>query len=63
MSKLDTHKARPLVEEVLKIEPHNRKALLQLFNIDKLDPQHNHLHETAATLLNLFTRTSEDHHL
>ena len=62
-SKLDTHKARPLVEEVLKIEPHNRQALLLLFNIDKLEPQHNRLHETATTLLNLLTRSGEDHQL
>jgi membrane associated rhomboid family serine protease len=62
-SKLDTHKARPLVEEILEIEPHNQKALLLLFNIDKIDPQHERLHKTATMLVTLLTRTSEDHHL
>jgi membrane associated rhomboid family serine protease len=63
MSKLDTQKARPLVEEILKIEPHNRKALVLLFNIDKLNPQQERLHQIATTLITLLARTGEDHHL
>jgi len=50
ISRLDMQGARPLLEEVLTIEPNNRSALTHLFNIDKLNPEHEGFHRTAAKL-------------
>jgi len=49
--RLDMQSARPLLEEVLTIDPHNRAALSHLFNIDKLKPDDDRFHKTAARLL------------
>ncbi len=38
IAELDMKGARPLLEEVLKIDPQHRSALTHLFNIDKLNP-------------------------
>jgi membrane associated rhomboid family serine protease len=50
ISRLDMQSARPLLEEVLKIDPHNLSALTHLFNIDKLNPENEGFHKTAARL-------------
>jgi membrane associated rhomboid family serine protease len=50
ISRLDMEGARPLLEKILKIEPHNRSTLTHLFNIDKLKPKDEGFHETAARL-------------
>ena len=51
IGRLDIQGARPLLEEVLTIDPHNRAALSHLFNIDKLKPDDDCFHETATRLL------------
>ncbi len=51
IGRLDMQGARPLLEEVLTIDPHNRAALSHLFNIDKLKPDEDRFHNTAARLL------------
>jgi membrane associated rhomboid family serine protease len=50
ISRLDMQGARPLLEEVLTIDSHNRSALIHLFNIDKLNPEDEGFHRTAAKL-------------
>jgi membrane associated rhomboid family serine protease len=50
ISRLDMQGARPLLEEVLTIDPQNRAALSHLFNIDKLKPDDDRFHKTAAKL-------------
>jgi membrane associated rhomboid family serine protease len=50
IGRLDMQGARPLLEEVLTIDPHNRAALSHLFNIDKLKPDDDRFHKTAARL-------------
>jgi tetratricopeptide (TPR) repeat protein len=51
--------ARELMEEVLALDPQNPKALTQLFNIDKLIPGQEKLHETASRL---FLRLQQEGH-
>ena len=51
ISRLDMQSARPLLEEVLTIDPHNRAALNHLFNVDKLKPDDDRFHQTATRLL------------
>jgi len=51
IGRLDMQGARPLLEEVLTIDPHNLAALSHLFNIDKLKPDDDRFHKTAARLL------------
>ncbi|MBN1830602.1 MAG: rhomboid family intramembrane serine protease [Deltaproteobacteria bacterium] len=50
LSRLDMQSARPLLEEVLKIDPNNLSALTHLFNIDKLNPENEIFHITASRL-------------
>jgi membrane associated rhomboid family serine protease len=51
LAELDLQGARTLVSQALEMEPDNRTALTHLFNIDKLDPQSDAFHATAARLL------------
>jgi membrane associated rhomboid family serine protease len=51
IGQLDMQSARPLLEQVLEIDPHNRSALTHLFNIDKLNPEDVRFHKTASELL------------
>jgi membrane associated rhomboid family serine protease len=51
IGKIDMNGARPFLEQVLQIDPHNREALTHLFNIDKLHPQDEQFHKTASRLL------------
>jgi TolA-binding protein len=53
--------ARPLLEEVLTIDPRNRTALNHLFNIDKLKPNDDRFHKTAARLLLQCINNDQDH--
>jgi membrane associated rhomboid family serine protease len=50
LKKLDLEEARPLILQILEINPDNREALIQLFNIDKLNPQHPYFQKTASGL-------------
>jgi len=50
IGRLDMQGARPLLEEVLKIDPQNRAALSHLFNIDKLKPDDDRFQKTSARL-------------
>jgi membrane associated rhomboid family serine protease len=61
IGKLDMHGARPLLEEVLEIDPQNKSALTHLFNIDKLNPRDARFHKTASRLFNLLTDDSKAH--
>lgn len=61
IGKLDMDGARPLLEEVLEIEPHNRSALTHLFNIDKLNPENERFHKTASKLLHHLTDDNKAH--
>ncbi len=51
MGKLDMKGARPMLEQVLQIDPDNGKAMAYLFNIDKLDSAGEEYHKTATQLL------------
>ena len=51
IAKLDMNGARPLLEQVLEIDPSNRDAITHLFNIEKFSPQDKAFHETASRLL------------
>ncbi|MFH1673843.1 MAG: rhomboid family intramembrane serine protease [Pseudomonadota bacterium] len=51
IGELDMKGARPLLEQVLDIDPGNRNALTHLFNIDKLNPEGEPFHKTAERLL------------
>ena len=61
IGRLDMQAARPLLEEVLSIDPHNRVALSHLFNIDKLKPDEDRFHHTAARLLLQCINDDQDH--
>ena len=61
IGKLDMKGARPLLKEVLEIDPQNRSALTHLFNIYKLNPRHARFHKTASRLFHLLTNDSEAH--
>lgn len=51
IGRLDMDGARPLLEEILEIDTHNRSALTHLFNIGKLNPEDERFHKTASILL------------
>ncbi len=51
IGELDMNGARPMLEQVLAIDPNNRNALTNLFNIDRLNPEGGHFHQTASRLL------------
>ncbi len=59
---LDFDKARKAFEEVLQEKPGHRKALFQLFQIDKHEPGGKNFHHTADQLLAILARNtaSED---
>lgn len=61
IGKLDMQGARPLLEEVLEIDPQNKSALTHLFNIDKLNPKDARFHKTASRLFSLLTNDSKAH--
>ncbi len=61
IGRLDMHGARPLLEQVLEIDPHNRSALTHLFNIDKLNPQDTRFHGTVSKLLHHLIDDSKAH--
>lgn len=61
IGKLDMDGARPMLEEVLEIEPYNRSALTHLFNIDKLNPESERFHKTASKLLHHLTDDGKAH--
>ncbi|MBN2373947.1 rhomboid family intramembrane serine protease [bacterium] len=61
ISKLDMNKARPILMEILGIDPHNDIALMHLFNVDKLNPGSNEFHETALTLIQHLSQDSKRH--
>ena len=51
VASLDFDKARPLIEEILEIDPQNREALIQLFNVDKYNPGDERFQLTSNRLL------------
>jgi membrane associated rhomboid family serine protease len=57
IGKLDMDEARPLLEQVLEIDPDNRDALIHLFNVEKLNPESERFHKAAS---NLFLHFSND---
>ncbi len=61
IGKLDMDGARPLLEEILEIDPHNKNALTHLFNIDKLNPRDERFHKTASRLFHHLTNDSKAH--
>ena len=61
IGKLDMKGARPLLEEVLDIDPQNRDALIHLFNMDKLNPRHPRFHKTASRLFHLLISDDKAH--
>lgn len=56
IASLDLDKARPLIEQILEIDPHNREALVQLFNVDKYSPGEERFHQTSNRLLTHLSR-------
>jgi membrane associated rhomboid family serine protease len=61
IGRLEMNGARPLLEQVLEIDPNNRSALTHLFNIDKLNPENARFHKTVSELLHHLTNDSEAH--
>ena len=61
IGELDMDSARPLLEEVLEIDPHNKSALTHLFNVDKLKPRNARFHKTASRLFHLLTNDGDAH--
>jgi len=61
IGRLDMNGARPLLEQVLEIDPSNRDAITQLFNIEKLTPGDKAFHKTASRLLRHLTQDSNAH--
>jgi membrane associated rhomboid family serine protease len=61
IGRLDMDGARPLLEEVLEMDPQNKSALTHLFNIDKLNPRGKRFHNTASRLFNHLTDDSKAH--
>ena len=51
IGKLNMNGARPLLEQVLEIDPSNRDAITHLFNIEKLSPEDKAFHVTASRLI------------
>ena len=51
LAELDLQGARTAINQALEMDPDNRSALTHLFNIDKLTPQSDAFHATAARLL------------
>jgi len=51
IAKLDMESARPLLHEILEIEPNHSEALKHLFNIDKLNPGTERFQKTASRYL------------
>lgn len=58
-SELDLQGARMLMNQVLELDPENRAALTHLFNIEKLNPEREEFHATAAKLLLHLHRDSQ----
>jgi membrane associated rhomboid family serine protease len=63
IGKLDMNGARPLLEQVLEIDPSNRDAITHLFNIEKLSPQDKAFHKTASRLLRHLSHDSNAHEI
>jgi len=61
IGKLDMHGARPLLEQVLEIDPQNRSAMNHLFNIDKLNPADERFHVTVTTYFRHLLNDQEAH--
>ena len=61
IGRLDMQGARPLLEEVLTIDPQNRAALRHLFNIDKLKPDDDRFHKTTAKLFHHLINDDQAH--
>ncbi|MGD9319532.1 MAG: rhomboid family intramembrane serine protease [Desulfobacteraceae bacterium] len=61
IGKLDMDSARPLLEEILEIDPHNKSALTHLFNVDKLNPRNARFHKTASRLFDLLVNDGKAH--
>lgn len=53
--------ARPLLEQVLEVDPDNKEALLHLFNVEKLNPDSEQFHKAASKLLHSFCEDKEYH--
>ncbi|MDX9760966.1 MAG: rhomboid family intramembrane serine protease [Desulfomonilia bacterium] len=51
VEKLDTQRARVLLQQVLQIDPNNRTALTQMYHLDKIDPGSHEFHDRARRLL------------
>ncbi len=61
IAKLDMDEARPLLEQVLELDPNNPDALKHLFNIDRLNPQSERFHESASILLKHLSSVNNAH--
>lgn len=61
IAKIDMEGARPLLDEVLAIDPNNRDALTHLFNIDKLNPKSAQFYNSASKLLRHLSNDHNDH--
>jgi membrane associated rhomboid family serine protease len=61
IGKLDMNGARPLLEQVLEIDPSNRDAITHLFNIEKLSPEDKAFHKTASRLIRHLSHDSTAH--
>ncbi|MFC1883712.1 rhomboid family intramembrane serine protease [Thermodesulfobacteriota bacterium] len=62
LGKLDLEKARNALNKVFEIENNNKEALIQSFNIEKLDPKNDNFHKAASRLILYLTQSRETHH-
>jgi membrane associated rhomboid family serine protease len=60
---LDMENARKDFSRALKIDPRNRSAIRQLFDIDKISPQAEEFHRSAHRLLHSISRDNRDEYL
>ena len=61
MEELDMNGARQVLKRILEIDPADRSALIRLYQIEKLNPQSQAFHETAAKLLSRLSARKEAH--
>ncbi|MDY6880870.1 MAG: rhomboid family intramembrane serine protease [Thermodesulfobacteriota bacterium] len=61
VARLDMVGARPIFEQVLEMDPDNHDALIQLYNMDKLEPHSQRFHDSAARLLRHLSNDGKAH--
>jgi membrane associated rhomboid family serine protease len=61
LGRLDLDNARSALNQVFELDPDNEEALVQSFNIEKLDPDSEGFHKSAARLMHHLSRDVNAH--